>query len=143
MFKELNFKIFLAGEEKNDIENTISKLPKKHQEAINNIEIEYTCGNTLDFDKNHVGQIKNNKMVVSAPWNYSRQFTTLHEIAHVIWCKILNDKQKKEWAKISKKKKLKEKNIEELFCMAYANYYSKHKLLIYKNKHWEIFIKKI
>ena len=82
-------------------------------------------------------------MIVSAPWNYSRQFTTLHEIGHIIWCRILNEKQKKEWAKISKNKKIKEKDKEELFCMAYANYYCKHPLLIYKNKDWENFIKKI
>jgi hypothetical protein len=145
MNKELNFKKYLKEdkESKKDIYNTISKLPKNHQKALNGLNIEYTCKNTLDFDKKHIGQLKGKEIIVSAPWNYSRQFTTLHEIAHVIWCKVLNEEQKKQWEKISKNKKVKEKNKEELFCMAYANYYSKHKILIYQNKKWEDFIKKL
>jgi hypothetical protein len=145
MTKELRFKHFFreSKHDEKDIKRTISKLPKSHQKVIDGIKIKYTCKNTLDFDKNHVGQIKDDKITVSAPWNYSRQFTTLHEIAHIVWCKILSDKQKKEWAKIAKKKNLKEKDTEELFCMAYANYYSKHKLLIYNNSEWASFIKSI
>jgi len=144
MIKDLNFKYFI-NEDKSDIENTISLLPKKHAELLKDVKIKYTCGNTLDFDKKHVGQIQNKKMIVSAPWNYSRQFTTLHEIAHLVWCQILSDNQRKEWENVVKKSnvKTKEKNIEELFCMAYANYYSKNKLVIYSNKNWEKFVKKI
>lgn len=143
MIKDLNFKLFL--EDKQDIKNTISKLPKDHIKLLNDLEIKYTCGNTLEFDEKHVGQIKNNKMIISAPWNYSRQFTTLHEIAHIVWCKILTKNKKEEWEKIVSKTKLKtkEKNTEELFCMAYANYYSSHKLLTYDYYKWKEFIKSL
>ena len=143
MNKELKFKIFL-NESESDLKDTISVLPEKHAKLLDGVKVKYTCGNTLDFDKKHVGQIKNNKMIVSAPWNYSRQFTTLHEIGHLVWCQLDNSK-KEEWKKIVKKikTKIKEKNTEELFCMAYANYYSKHKLVIYSNKYWEDFIKSL
>lgn len=144
MNKELKFKIFL-NESESDLKDTISVLPEKHAKLLDGLKIKYTCGNTLDFDKKHVGQIKNDKMIISAPWNYSRQFTTLHEVGHLIWCQILDSKQKKEWKSIVKntKTKIKEKNIEELFCMAYANYYSKNKLVVYSHESWSEFIKSV
>jgi hypothetical protein len=144
MNKDLNFKIYLKENEQ-DIKSTLNNIPKNHVKLLKNFKIKYTCNNTLDFDKKHVGIIKNKKITVCAPWNYSRQFTTLHEIAHLVWCKILDKKNKEEWKKIIKQtgNKTKEKDPEELFCMAYANYYSSHKLTTYRDKEWEKFIQSV
>lgn len=143
----MNFKKFI--EDKDDVQDTLNLIPKKHLKLLDGLIIKYTCNNTLNFDNKSIGMLKNNKITVSAPWHYSRQFTTLHEIAHIIWCKYLSDKQKETWKKIflEEKNKIKhpsiKQNHEEIFCMAYANYYCKHKLQTYSNKKWEKFIKKI
>ena len=142
----MSFKIFLEKkEEEKDIENLLNKLPKKHKDLLKNFNFKYTPGNTLDNDKDHIGVILKNKITVAAPWNYSRKFTTLHEIAHLIWEEIVTKEQKKEWSEIVKKTKGKQnQNNEELFCMAYGCYYSnKHCPRIHDHETWNEFIKKI
>jgi len=143
----MKFKKFL--ENKEDIEETLNLIPKKHLKFLDSFTLNYTCDNTLKGDSKSVGMLKNNKITISAPWYYSRQFTTLHEIAHVVWCKVLSKDQKKYWKKIftEEKNKLNHPSIkqsyEEIFCMCYANFYSKHKLLTYDNDKWNKFIESI
>lgn len=143
----MNFKKFF--EDKKDIEDTLNLLPEKHIKLLDGFILNYTCNNTLKSDNKSVGILKNNKITISAPWNYSRQFTTLHEIAHIVWCKALSSDQKQSWKKIFNEEKNKiehpsiNQNYEEIFCMCYANHYSKHKLKTYENKKWDKFIENL
>ncbi len=149
-----NFKIFLEKtEEEKNVNQLISRLPKNHKKLLNKYKFIYTCGNTLNGDKQHVGYIHKNKIVVAAPWNYSREFTTLHEIAHLFFEKLMTSKLKKEWSILIKKtmpeqikNNLKTKsslnqNDEEIFCMVYAATYAKYAPQTYINKEWQEFIK--
>lgn len=148
----MNFKIFLENLEaySKDVRQSIKKLPKKHADLIKGYKIKFEPNNTLKKDKKHVGFIDEEKktITIAAPWNYGRNFTLLHEIAHAVW-KYLGEEKKKEWKELflREKKKMKNKslnqNYEEIFAMAYANFYSKHKLLTYENKSWNKFIKSI
>ena len=149
----MNFKLFLENSElyDSDIKKTLNKLPKKHRILIKDYKIKFEPKNTLKNDSNHIGFIneKNKIIRIAAPWNYGRGFTLLHEVAHAVWKYIVTDEQKKEWNKIYKqeKKKIKHESInqsaEEIFAMVYANFYSKHKLMTYKNKIWNSFIEKL
>lgn len=141
----MRFIQFVESKEKEDVQATLKKLPGHHSNLINKYKIVFQNGNTIKSD--YVGEIdeKNKKIIVSAPWNYSREYTLLHEIAHLIYNKILSDELKKQWAKIvknTKEEKAKDSD-EELFCMAYANFYATNKVVIHTHKKWEEFIKQI
>jgi hypothetical protein len=65
-------------------------------------------------------------------------------VGHAVWKYLVNQKKRKEWNEIVKQTKDKQKqNDEELFCMAYANYYAKHKIEIHNHDNWNKFIKNI
>lgn len=134
------FKLFLENQ---DLKTTVNKLPNKFKKLIKNYKINFENGNTLKGDSEHVGVITNHptkKITVAAPWRYSREFTTLHEIGHLVWAE-LNDSKKKQWRKIVKNTKEKQnQNSEELFCMAFANYYAKHQIVIHHHDDWNRFI---
>jgi type II secretory pathway component PulC len=128
-------------------------LPKSHQNLLHGYKFKYTPNNTLKNDKGHIGYIWKDKIVVAAPWNYSRSFTTLHEIAHLVWEYKMTPELKKEWSKLVKKHKKEQKenipkksrdaldqNEEEIFSMTYATLYSKHPVITYYNKDWMEFI---
>jgi len=136
------FKEFLESEEKDDVSELVSQLPKKHKELLNNFKFTYTPKNTLKGDNKHIGYIYKKKIVVAAPWNYSRKFTTLHEVAHLVWEHLVKPKDKKQWSKIVKRTKNRQKqNDEELFCMAYACFYSGgHCPRIHDHEEWNEFI---
>ena len=147
-----NFKLFFEEKEMEDVNKLLNKLPTSHKKLIHGFKFKYTGNNTLNGDKKHVGVIYGKKIEVAAPWNYGREFTTLHEIAHLVWSHKLTPKLKKEWAKLLKstKKEMNKKEIsksslnqgaEEIFAMSYANYYSKHKILTYNHPKWMDFIK--
>lgn len=143
-----SFKTYLEKketEESKNVKDLLSILPIKHKNLLNNFSFVYTPNNTLKNDKNHIGYIHKNKIVVCAPWNYSRKFTTLHEIAHLIWEHLISKEQKEKWKDTVRKTKNRQKqNPEELFCMAYACYYSKeHCPRIHDHKSWSDFIKNI
>lgn len=143
-----SFKIYLEKKEEeefNNVNDLLSSLPLNHKKLLNGFEFIYTPNNTLKNDKNHIGYIHKKRIVVSAPWNYSRKFTTLHEIAHLVWEHLIKKDEKNKWKKIVKRTKNKQKqNPEELFCMAYACYYSKdHCPRIHDHKEWIEFIKGI
>ncbi len=131
------------SEERKNLDSVISQLPKKHQNLLHHFDITYTCKNTLDGDKEHIGMIHKFDVEVAAPWRYSREFTTLHEIAHLVWEKLLSDKDKKEWKKIAKVYKGEPKmNEEELFCMVYGAAYSTHPPVTYNIPKLVNFVKK-
>ena len=144
----MNFKLFLEGVENHtkDVKKTLRKIPKKHYDLIKKYKIEFQPNNTLKGDSDHIGFIdeEKNKIKIAAPWNYGREFTLLHEIAHAVWKYKVSKEKKEEWEKIVKQTKNKQnQNDEELFCMAYANYYAKHKVEIHNHENWNKFIKSL
>ena len=145
---KLNFKIYFEESDNNDLKKLLSKIPKSHKNLVKDFKFTYTKNNTLNGDKKHIGVIYKDKIEIAAPWNYSREFTTLHEIAHMVWAYKMSSKLKNEWKKISKKtlkdnKNINEKDPEELFCMAYAQYYAKNKITKFDHPEWEKFIKQL
>ena len=144
------FKIYLETEEKENVKTMISKLPKGHQKLLRGYKFTFTPGNTLKGDKENIGYIHKDKIVVAAPWNYGREFVTLHEIAHLVYEYKMTPKLKKEWSAVLKatKKEMPKhsalnQNDEEIFCMTYATFYAKHKPETYSNETRFAFIKKI
>lgn len=151
------FRSFLQeSEEKENVKKMISKLPKKHQKLLHGYKFKYTSGNTLSGDDGHIGVIYKDKITVASPWNYGREFTTLHEIAHLVYEYLMDKKLKKEWEALFAKYKTKQmktlkgheiktdalnQNAEEIFCMAYAAAYAKHPPVVYHVPQWIDFIK--
>ena len=140
-----SFRLFFEkaeSEEKKNVNATLEKIPKKHASLVKGFSLKFTPNNTLNGDKNHIGYIYKNDIEVAAPYNYGREFTLLHEIAHMIWEKLLSKENKKEWTELYQKyKKELKQNAEEIFCMVYANTYVKHKLKTYDKPDLENFIK--
>lgn len=155
--KKMEFKTFLESEEQKDVEKLISSLPKKHRDLLNGYKFKYTSGNTLDGDNDHIGYIFKDRIVVAAPWNYSRAFTTLHEIAHLVWEHLMTKELRNKWSELVKSTKQKQidkfphkeqkhalrQNAEEIFCMSYAATYCSHSPIIWVNDNWIKFIKSI
>lgn len=137
------FKLFLESEEEKNVKSTLLKLPKKHQNLINGYKIKFTPGNTLKGDSQHIGYIHKDKVVVAAPWKYGREFTFLHEIAHLVYEKLFTPELKKEWEKVAKKNpQQNQDNAEENFAMAYAGYYmGEHSPKLHSHPEWDSFIK--
>jgi hypothetical protein len=137
------FKTFLESEEKKNVEAMIAKLPKGHQKLLNGYKIKYTPGNVLNGDDGHIGYIHKDKIVVAAPWNYGREFTTLHEIGHLVYEYLCDKKWRDEWKKTVKKNPKRQKqNDEELFSMAYACYFAKHKIKVHDHPAWHDYMEK-
>ena len=126
----------LSEEDKN-IKETLGRLPKSHRELVDGYKFHLQDGNTLKNDDEHVGFLDTEKKIIgiAGPWNYGREFTFLHEIAHKVWEKILDTKLKNEW------KKIEPSESEENFCMAYANFYTKNPVVKYDKPKWKLFIK--
>lgn len=132
----------IKSEEEKNVQDTLKKLPKNHADLIKGFKVKFTPNNTLKNDKNHIGYIHKDEIVVAAPYNYGREFTFLHEIAHMVWEKLISNDLKKEWNNLYKKyKKDLKQNAEEIFCMVYANIHTKHKLKTYEKEELENFIK--
>ena len=155
MNKQLDFKSFLTESHKkflSDIQKTIIKIPKNHRTLIKDYTFEKQNGNTLKGDGDHVGIIdeKKKKITVAAPWNYSRSFTLLHEVAHAVWKYIMTSKLKEDWSQLIKdtKKDMSnstslDQNDEEIFCHTYASVYANHPPTTYLNEKREKFIKNL
>jgi len=157
--ENLNFKHFLESAEKefkDDIKQTLNKIPASHKKLVHDYKFKSEGGNTLKGDQKHVGEIDEKKkhIKVAAPYNYSRETTILHEIAHAVWKFVLTPDLKKQWSHLLKKTKDEHKdktnkaakdsldqNDEEIFCMSYANAYTKHKNATYNHDAWDNFIK--
>jgi len=133
----------IQSEEEKNVKATLKKIPKEHAALIKGFNLKFTPNNTLKNDKEHIGFIHKKNIVVAAPYNYGREFTLLHEIAHMVWEKLVSKELKVKWNNIYKKYKKKlGQNSEEIFCMVYSNIYVRHKLETYDNKELEDFIKK-
>jgi hypothetical protein len=140
----MNFKqFFIENEEEKNVNAMLEKLPNKHAILFDKFKLHYVGGNTLKGDNKHIGVIDKNKITIAAPWHYGREFTTLHELGHMVFEKICSPKWKKEWSKIVKKNPKRQKlNNEELWCMAYANHFAKNKIDVHNHFIWEKYMKK-
>lgn len=133
------------GEEKRDVQKTLSKLPPSHYDLVKGFKWKFQGGNTLHGDEEHVGYMddQEKEIAVAAPWNYGREFTVLHEVAHQVW-ELIPDQLKQQWEQIVANTKEKQsQSPEELFCMAYANHYAKNKIVIHDHPEWHQFIKNL
>jgi hypothetical protein len=143
-------------EEKGDIKKTLSKIPASHAALVKGFKWKFHGGNTLNGDNQHVGYMDNHskEIAVAAPWNYSREFAVLHEIAHVVyermpnqlkhqWSELIHKTLHKQAEENPKVKSSLKQSPEEIFCHSYANFYSKHKVETYNNPEWMAFIKNL
>lgn len=134
------------SEEKSDIQRTLEKIPQSHADLVRGFNWKFSAGNTLKGDDQHIGyiDIRTKEIAVAAPWNYGREFTVLHEIAHQVYDNLIDDEQKAQWEQIVANTENKQnQSPEELFCMAYANFYAKNKITIHDHPEWNEFIKGI
>lgn len=143
-----NFSLFMElmgeddSEEKKDIYSTLKKIPPSHAALVKGFQWKFHAGNTLNGDDQHVGYMddKEKEIAVAAPWNYGREFTILHEIAHRIW-ERLPHQLKIQWVMIVANTKNKQnQGAEENFCHGYANHYAKNKIVIHDHPEWHQFI---
>ena len=135
-----------ATEEEKNIKTTLDKVPKAHSDLIRGFKYRWQSGNTLSGDDGHIGIINPNTktITIAAPWNYGREYTLLHELAHKVWEMFVPMKMKKLWVRIVKQTKHKmQQNAEELFCMAYANHFAKNKITIHTHPEWDAFIQRL
>ena len=154
----LDFQSFIVENDQKfmkDVEHTLSGVPESHKNLIKGYTYKTEVGNTLKGDDGHVGVIdeKKKKITLAAPWYYSREMVFLHEVAHAIFKYKMTPQLKKEWNDLMKKtinamkkdnpdtKKSLIQDNEEIFCMAYAVYYSTHKNKTFYNDEWMNFIK--
>lgn len=141
----MNFKLFLESEQhKNDIRKMIKKIPEEHQKLIKGYKFNFISDRTLKNDNSHVGVIDEEEktITIASPWNYGREFTTLHEIGHLIWKYSMEKEQKTEWRDIISKTEHKQ-GAEENFCMYYAAHHANNAPATYNNKTALKFIKGI
>jgi hypothetical protein len=145
---------FEVSEQERDIKHTLAKLPKSHSALIKGYKFKWEAGNTLKGDDEHVGIINPNTKIirVAAPFNYPRQFTILHELAHKVFEAFVqpNKELLDRWKEIVKKTKSKMKkldpevakqNDEEAFAHAYGQFYCKTKLTKFDHPEWMKFIR--
>lgn len=136
-----------SKEQEANCKATLKKLPPSHRKLVGEYKIKWHHDNTLQGDDGHIGIVNpNNKTItIAAPWNYGREFTFLHEIAHKIWEKYMAPylERIKEWQKVMIKHKGRMKqNAEELWCMNYANHFAKNKIVVHTHPEWETYMKK-
>jgi hypothetical protein len=135
-----------ATELDKNLRTTLDKLPASHRKLINGYKFHWQGGNILKGDDEHIGLIdpKKKTVTIAAPWNYGREFTLLHELAHLVWNYFVNRKHRNEWQVIvnNTKEKMRQ-NAEELFCMAYANHFAKNQIGIHDHPSWDKFIQKM
>ncbi len=134
-----------SEEQKANIKATLDKLPESHRKLIDGYKIKWHHDNTLQGDDGHVGIVNPNKktITIAAPWNYGREFTFLHEIGHKVFEAFMTDKLLDEWKKVvTKHKDRMKQNLEELWCMNYANYFVKNKIVAHTHPEWEAYMKR-
>lgn len=142
------FKKYLERqEEQSDIRTTLAKLPPRHQKFLQGFSVSFQGTNTLNNDGEHVGVIQTDPkphITIASPWNYGREYAFLHEVGHLVYDNLLDDRMKKVWADIVHNTRNRQnQSPEELFCMAYANHYAKNKIVIHTHPEWEEFIDQI
>lgn len=128
------------------VKETVSRLPERHRALLKGYDIRFEPGNTLKSDPGHVGRVyiggKDKTITISSPWNYGREFTLLHEIAHFIYNElVIKTKIEDAWRKIYKAEPgPKKEGAEEAFCHAYANFFAKTKVSKFDLKPWMKFM---
>lgn len=142
------FKKFIKEEDSGDVEKSLRKLPRTYRNLVHGYKITFEPNNTLHGDDGHVGMITNNpkQIRVASPWNYGREFALLHEVGHLVWAAYIKGTQlEKEWEQIvaNTKHKKKDEPPEENWCHAFANTYSKNKVVIHTHPEWEEFMKRV
>lgn len=125
-----------------DIKKSLSNVPSKHKNLLKNHKFKLQDKASINNDKKHVGSIDHKEMLIASPWNHSREFVFLHELAHLVWQYILKSLQKNRWKDICKKYKF-DDGPEEFFCMIYSNCYAKNKLKKYDYPELFSFIEKL
>ena len=142
-FKEFIFE--QTKEQEANVKSTLAKLPASHKALVTNYKLKWHHDNTLQGDDGHIGIVNPNDktITIAAPYNYGREFTFLHEIAHKVFEKWMTKDMFAKWKKIIARTKDKMKqNAEELWCMCYANYFAKNKIVIHTHPEWEAYMKK-
>jgi hypothetical protein len=143
---DIGFRQFIESKEEEDVKQFLTKLPKGHQELVKGFSVKFQGGNTLKGDSGHVGIIdfQKNTINIAAPFRYSRCHCLGHEIAHLIYEKLMTPELKKEWLALVKKTPDRDKqDAEELFAHAYAcHYLSSHCPKIHDHPEWHEFIQK-
>ncbi len=135
-----------ATEEQKEVEKTMSKVPQAHSDLIRGYKYKWQDGNTLKGDDDHIGIINPNTktITIAAPYNYGREYTLLHELAHKVWEVFVPNKMKALWQRIVNNTSHKmQQNAEELWCMAYANHFAKNKIVIHTHPKWDAFVERI
>lgn len=143
--KLMDFRLFFEmTEEEEDLKDLLKKVPKSHAMLANGYKFGFKKHNTLDKKGKYVGSIEPNKkeIIIAAPWEHSRAFVFLHELAHLVYAS-LTKLQKDEWKKINKNEKNLKDSEEENFCMVYASTYSKHPPVTFQSKKGQQFVKKL
>jgi len=145
----MNFKNYLeqtSKEENKSVKEALSKLPKAYKKLVKGFKFKFLDGSTLHGDEEHVGYMTNSPKViaVAGPWHYGREFTFFHEIGHLVWEQLIDKEKRAEWKKVlaATKDKRQHQGDEEMFCMAWANFYSKNKVVIHDHPEWRAFMKK-
>jgi hypothetical protein len=132
-------------EQEANIKATLKKLPISHRKLITKYDLKWHGDNTLKGDDDHIGVVnpKNKTITIAAPWNYGREYTFLHEIAHKVFEAFMTKEMFATWKKVLKSTKGEKmnQNAEELWCMGYANYFAKNKIVIHTHPEWEAFMK--
>ena len=146
----MKFKTFytLAEQHDNEVKQTLEKIPKNHRTLVKGYDFKFQGGHELKNDDGNIGCVdrKEKTVTVAAPWNYGREYTTLHEIGHLVWDRFMDKKRRSQWEKIVKStpmKKTDRQNPEELWSMAYANYFAKNKIVKFTHDTWDKFVAKI
>jgi len=133
----MEFRQYIAegSEGEKDVRKTLGRIPTSHADLVKDYRFVFQPLNTLKGDNRHIGLIdeKNKTITIAAPWNYSREYTLLHEVGHAVWKYVLDDDKRDEWKKLLRPLKRRHKkdlnqNDEEIFCMAYAQAYAKNGL---------------
>lgn len=146
----MEFKAFILLIESydKDLKETLGKIPALHRKLASRYKFVFQPGNELKGDGEHIGLIdkKNKTITVAAPWVYGREMTVLHEIGHLVWNGLIDNKQQEEWGKLVKNTQLPQdakQDVEELFCMAYGAAYAHRPPAVYVHDKWEKFIKRL
>lgn len=139
-----------SAEVDGDVKRTLKKIPAEHAKLVRGYKFVFQPSSCLKGDSKHIGLIdeKNKTITISAPWNYGREYTLLHEVGHAVWKYAVDDGKKAEWKKLlapvrRKNKRDLNQNDEEIFCMAYAQAYAKNKLEKYDHEDLVDFVKEL
>lgn len=144
------FRLFVEGSDASraDLRRTLAKLPAAHRRLVSGYAWKFEGGNTLAGDRDHVGLLDASKktITVAAPWNYGREYSILHEIAHLVWVRLLDAGQRGRWRELARSTPMRpadRQGAEELFCMAYAATFTKHPPTTYHHGAWETFVRSL